>query len=284
VIVAVDGRLATSFTAGLLAAVNPCGFVLLPTYLIYFLGMENLRPGAERASVPRALKVSLAVSAGFLGIFVVIGAVTKLTSSWFLREPGPYLSLAVGVLLVALGIAMLFGYRLPFTTPKIDVGERDRSVRSMFVFGLAYAIASLGCSLPIFAGTVLGAFTSDGVVTGVVAISLYGVGMALIVTTLTVSLAMANTAVLAMLRKGMSWFENLAGAFVLLSGLYLCWYWISSIRSDYDSAVLGVGESWQGRIVRFVESNEQTLVVVGMLVVGAAVALSVTRRRSEPTP
>lgn len=283
-IVAVDGRLATSFTAGLLAAVNPCGFVLLPTYLIYFLGMENLRPGAERASVPRALKVSLAVSAGFLGIFVVIGAVTKLTSSWFLREPGPYLSLAVGVLLVALGIAMLFGYRLPFTTPKIDVGERDRSVRSMFVFGLAYAIASLGCSLPIFAGTVLGAFTSDGVVTGVVAISLYGVGMALIVTTLTVSLAMANTAVLAVLRKGMSWFENLAGAFVLLSGLYLCWYWISSIRSDYDSAVLGVGESWQGRIVRFVESNEQTLVVVGMLVVGAAVALSVTRRRSEPTP
>jgi cytochrome c-type biogenesis protein len=284
VIVAVDGRLATSFTAGLLAAVNPCGFVLLPTYLIYFLGMENLRPGAERASVPRALKVSLAVSAGFLGIFVVIGAVTKLTSSWFLREPGPYLSLAVGVLLVALGIAMLFGYRLPFTTPKIDVGERDRSVRSMFVFGLAYAIASLGCSLPIFAGTVLGAFTSDGVVTGVVAISLYGVGMALIVTTLTVSLAMANTAVLAVLRKGMSWFENLAGAFVLLSGLYLCWYWISSIRSDYDSAVLGVGESWQGRIVRFVESNEQTLVVVGVLVVGAAVALSVTRRRSEPTP
>ena len=60
-----DARLATSFTAGLLAAINPCGFVLLPTYLLYFLGMENLRPGAERSSIGRALAVSLSVSAGF---------------------------------------------------------------------------------------------------------------------------------------------------------------------------------------------------------------------------
>ena len=48
--IALDARLATSFTAGLLAAINPCGFVLLPTYLMFFLGMENLRPGGtERA-------------------------------------------------------------------------------------------------------------------------------------------------------------------------------------------------------------------------------------------
>ena len=45
--IALDGRIPLSFTYGLLAAVNPCGFVLLPTYLLYFLGMENLRPGAD---------------------------------------------------------------------------------------------------------------------------------------------------------------------------------------------------------------------------------------------
>ena len=38
--IALDARLATSFTAGLLAVMNPCGFVLLPTYLVYFLGMD----------------------------------------------------------------------------------------------------------------------------------------------------------------------------------------------------------------------------------------------------
>ena len=29
-----------SFLKGLVAAVNPCAFVLLPTYLAYFLGSE----------------------------------------------------------------------------------------------------------------------------------------------------------------------------------------------------------------------------------------------------
>jgi len=36
-------RLWLSFGSGLLAAVNPCGFVLLPTYLTYYLGI-NGRP------------------------------------------------------------------------------------------------------------------------------------------------------------------------------------------------------------------------------------------------
>ena len=30
-----------SFLRGLVAAVNPCGFVLLPTYLMFFLGADT---------------------------------------------------------------------------------------------------------------------------------------------------------------------------------------------------------------------------------------------------
>ena len=84
--IAFDGRLATSFSAGLLAAVNPCGFVLLPTYLLYFLGIENLRPGAQRSSVRRSLAVSLAVSAGFMTVFVIIGTIVKLSSNWLVAK------------------------------------------------------------------------------------------------------------------------------------------------------------------------------------------------------
>ena len=91
IILALDARLATSFTTGLLAAINPCGFVLLPTYLLYFLGMENLRPGAERTSVGRALAVSLSVSAGFMSVFIVIGTITKWSTPWF-TDNAPYIS------------------------------------------------------------------------------------------------------------------------------------------------------------------------------------------------
>ena len=45
------------FVAGMLAAVNPCGFVLLPTYLMYFLGIQSSDQRlAQRETLRKALK------------------------------------------------------------------------------------------------------------------------------------------------------------------------------------------------------------------------------------
>jgi len=276
IVLALDARLATSFTAGLLAAINPCGFVLLPTYLLYFLGMENLRPGAERSSVGRALGVSLSVSAGFLSVFLVIGVVTKWSTDWFM-DKAPYVSLVIGLALIVLGAAMLFGYRLPMTTPKLDVAQRDRSVASMFVFGVAYAIASIGCTLGPFLTVVLGGVSADGLATGITAIALYGAGMALLVSALTVALALANTAVLRALRKGMAWFEYVAGVFVLLTGVYLTWYWYSDI-SDRESGVVTGAVGWQESIARTIQEHQTIVVTTGIVVVVAAIGTSLARR------
>ncbi|MEP7114886.1 MAG: cytochrome c biogenesis CcdA family protein [Ilumatobacteraceae bacterium] len=279
--IALDGRLATSFTAGLLAAINPCGFVLLPTYLVYFLGMENLRPGAERASVLRAIKVSLAVSAGFMSIFVIIGAITKLSTNWLVVK-AQWVSLLIGVGLIVLGVAMLFGYRLPFTTPKLDVGERDRSVRSMYVFGIAYAVASLGCTIPTFTGVVLGSFSTRGLSRGIAAVALYGVGMAIVVTGLTVTLAFANTALLKVLRRGMAWFEQFAGVLLILTGMYLCWYWYSGI-TDRSGAVVSKATSWNERLTNFVRDHQAPVVWIGVIVIVAAVVTAFAVQRNEST-
>ena len=277
--IAFDGRLATSFSSGLLAAVNPCGFVLLPTYLLYFLGIENLRPGAQRSSVRRALAVSLAVSAGFMTVFILIGTIVKLSSNWLVAKSS-WLSLAFGIVLIVFGIAMLFGYRLPFTAPKLDIGQRDRTVRSMYVFGIAYAIASLGCTIGPFLGTVLGGFSTDGVATGIAAIGLYGLGMALLVTGLTVTLAIANTGMLRLLRSGMGWFEYVSGVFVLLTGVYLTWYWYSSLSNNFDSNVINTAESWQSRLQNWINDNQSAVVITAVIVIAAAVALSLQRKRS----
>lgn len=279
-IAGLDPRLATSFTAGLLAAINPCGFVLLPTYLLYFLGMENLRPGAERTSITRALAVSLSVSAGFMSVFVVIGVVTKWATDWFMDKT-PYVSLIIGLALVVLGVAMLFGYQLPFTTPKLDVGRRDRSVLSMFVFGIAYAVASIGCTIGPFLTVVLGSVSTKGIVTGIAAIGLYGLGMALLVSGLTITLAVANTAVLKALRKGMAWFEYVSGVFVLLTGLYLTWYWYTDLRDSSSDVVTGA-VSWQESVSRFVQRNQTTVVVTASALVLVAVVVGLQLRRRAP--
>ena len=268
--IAFDPRLATSFTAGLLASINPCGFVLLPTYLLYFLGMESTRTSRPDSSMQRALAVSLAVSAGFMTVFIAIGTITKLATGWFLYK-APWIALVIGLGLTALGIAMLFGYRLPLTTPRIAAGGRDRSVASMFMFGITYAVCSIGCTLGPFVAIVLGGVTTGGFLKGSAAIGLYGLGMALVVTSLTVALAFANTSMLRILRKGVSVFEDIAGAFVLLTGLYISWYWYNSITNHLHDRIITSAGSAQERLSVFVQNNQTAIVLTASVVVAFSI-------------
>ena len=110
------------------------------------------------------------------------------------------------------------------------------------------------------------------------AIGLYGLGMALLVSGLTVTLALANTAVLRVLRKGMQWFEYVAGVFVLLTGLYLTWYWYTDLR-DTSSGVVNGAVSWQERVSNLIQRNQSLVVTIAVVAVVTAVGWSVALRR-----
>ncbi len=153
----IDAPLAYAFTAGAVATVNPCGFAMLPAYLSYFLGIEAAK-GVEddrRASVGTALLVGAAVSAGFLVVFGIVGTLVNAGVSSFI-DYVKWATIAIGIGLVVLGIAMLRGYHLPFSTPRLDKGGRNRTLGSIFLFGVSYAIASISCTLPIFLVVVFG--------------------------------------------------------------------------------------------------------------------------------
>jgi cytochrome c biogenesis protein CcdA len=277
--IANSDRLWLSFGSGLLAAVNPCGFVLLPTYLMYFLGVSG-RPGTQRATVRRALLVSAALSAGFMTIFIIVGGVSRLFTDW-LNQNAKYVSLLIGVALVILGIAMLFGYRLPFSTPKLETGKRDQTVTSMYVFGLAYAIASIGCTIGPFSATVLGTIDTDGFFQGIIAIVLYGLAMSLLITTLTVTLALAQGGLLKSLRIGMTYVEIASAVIMILSGLYLTWYWFNDIRDKYDDDFTGQVLNWQERIAQIIDDNRLVLAIVFAVIVGVALTYTFVSRRRE---
>ena len=277
--IASSDRLWLSFGSGLLAAVNPCGFVLLPTYLMYFLGVSG-RPGTQRATVRRALLVSAALSAGFMTVFVIVGGISRLFTDW-LNQNAKYLALLIGVALVILGIAMLFGYRLPFSTPKLETGKRDQTIASMYVFGLAYAIASIGCTIGPFSATVLGTIDTDGFFQGVVAIALYGIAMSLLITTLTVTLALAQGGLLKSLRTGMTYVETASAVVMILSGLYLSWYWFNDIRDKYDDDLTGRVLNWQEQIAQYIDNNRLVLAIIFAVIVGSALTYTFVSRRRD---
>jgi cytochrome c-type biogenesis protein len=276
-----NDRLWLSFGSGLLAAVNPCGFVLLPTYLMYFLGVTG-RPGTQRASVHRALIVGSALSAGFMSVFLLVGAITRLFTD-YINQNAKYVALLIGVALFVMGVAMLAGWRLPYTTPKLNVGQRDRTTASMFVFGVAYAVASIGCTLGPFTATVLGTITTEGFAPGLLAIGLYGIAMSLLVIALTVTLALAQGSLLNTLRNGMRHVERASAVVMMLSGLYLAWYWWNDIRDNYDDDLTGSVLGWQERVANAIDDNRALLaIVLTVVVVGAIVfARGVTRRATE---
>jgi cytochrome c-type biogenesis protein len=291
----IDGPFALALTAGMVATVNPCGFAMLPAYLSFFLGIEGQQHGdavGSGARLRRALVVSLAVSLGFLVVFALLGAVINAGTQWVL-DAAKYATIVIGIAMVVLGIAMLAGYRLPLTTPKLEAGGKDRTLRSMFLFGVSYAVASLGCTIPTFLAVVIGTFTRESFLSGMLTVVAYGLGMALVLTTLTVTLALAEGGFLRVLRTGMRYVDRFAGAFLVLAGAYLVYYWTFNLSTNngLDSTTGGglaaTMERWSGRLQTFLSDlGWERLLVICLAVVGVgvvAVWAGRSRGRGAPT-
>jgi cytochrome c biogenesis protein CcdA len=278
-VIALEGNFAYSFLLGVLAAVNPCGFVLLPTYLVYYLGAETAADSPRGVAIARALRVGAAVSTGFVSLFLVIGIITRVFTDAIQRN-AKYASLVVGIGLVVMGIAMLRGWKPRIITPSITA-ERDRTVRSMFMFGLAYAVASIGCTIGFLTSVILGSVGRHGFASGVLSVVLYGAGMGLLVTSLTVAIALAKSGFVRFLRRGLRHFDTVSAVLVTLTGAYLTWYWWGAITDRGGDSVISRVDGWQSSIASFLQQQGAwRLAVIFVVVIGGAAVL--VRRRPGP--
>jgi len=269
-VIAIEGNFAYSFILGVMAAVNPCGFVLLPTYLVYYLGTElNREDETKTTTLRRGLSVGMAVSSGFIGLFLVVGIISRAFTT-VISENAKYAALVIGIALVAMGIAMLFGWKPPVAQPNVSV-ERERTTWNMFLFGIVYAIASIGCTIGLLISVILGSVNRHGFVSGVISIVLYGLGMGLLVTSLTVALAFARVGLVSTIKKSFKWFDKVSAVFVVLTGLYLSWYWLGAITDRGTDGVTSRVERWQTKVVQFLQdAGVYPLLIVFCVVIATA--------------
>jgi len=241
-------QFAFPFSIGMLAAFNPCGFAMLPTWIGYFIGTDAPEDTRVRA-LTRGLWVGTVMSLGFITVFGGLGLlIAAFLSTQTIAEYVGYVTVALGVLLIPLGIAMFRGYQLNLGIPKLSKGGESRETTSVFLFGVSYAVVSLSCTIGLFVSSVSNTFTTDGFWTGVGSFVAYGVGMGAVILFLTVSLARAKSNVATNMRRLLPHMGKISGAVLVIAGLYLIDYGVWELRLLADP---GVGNILVDDVLRF---------------------------------
>ncbi|GLV13428.1 cytochrome c biosynthesis protein [Alicyclobacillus hesperidum] len=217
-----NAEVAVVLGAGMMAAFNPCGVAMLPSYIVHLIA------GRERG-VWDGVWAGLLMTAGFLIVFLLAGVIA-VTFATVLGKAVAWIAEVVGVAFVLLGILMLFGKRgLEFHIGG-DWNLQRGSQWSVFLYGIAYALGSLGCTLPLFSVLVLSSFHSQGFASGMSDFVLYALGMGLVVTIISLASTISQQLVGKWVRSGARWMGRLSALMTLGTGVYLVIYWFPYVR------------------------------------------------------
>lgn len=284
-----SGPFALALAAGMAATVNPCGFAMLPAYLAMFLGDEAGAVGAPaRSAVPRAFAVSAVLTAGFVAVFGLFGlAISPLAVR--VEQYLPWATIVIGIALVGLGVALLAGRQLTLHTPKLAKGGTDAGMRSMFLFGVSYAVASLSCTIGPFLAVTSTTLSGQSVASGVAVFVVYGLGMGVVITALTVTVALAKVGLATKLRSALPYVSRISGGLLVMAGAYVAWYGWFEVRvlagGDGSDPVIDRALALQQWLQRLLVSGRPVATALWLTVplAGvAAVAWQLQRRRRAP--
>ncbi len=281
----IDAPLAYAFGVGMVATFNPCGFAMLPAYLAYFLGLEGTTHPQARGSTTRALAVGASATAGFMVVFGLLGVVLKPALD-AIQERLPLVTIVLGVILVAVGIALLAGRSITLRLPGPKRGARSSELGSVFLFGISYALVSLSCTIPLFVGVVSTTFDQANLASGVAVFLAYALGMGLVLMVLTMAIALARAGLVRNMRRIVPYVNRISGALLILAGAYVAYYGVYELR--VREGELGGGGlaqlvfDWNASISTWIqETGPVRLGLLLALAIAVAVTLSLARRAAR---
>lgn len=274
---------ALTFGAGVVAAVNPCGFALLPAYLSLFVLGEHR---SRSAAVGRAIRATLALTLGFAGVFLVFGLVVAPVAA-AVQAYLPAFTVVLGLVVAAAGAWLLAGRSLPSITIGRRPGKQGAptaSFGSMTGFGASYAIASLGCTVAPFLAVVVTAFRVESPLAGVLLFLTYAGAMGLMVGTAAVGVALARDGLIARARRAGGWLPRASGALLLVAGLYVAWYGFWELRVLHAGASTDPVVAAALNVQQFLAGIAPWIAAAGgVLLTGFLVFLLVRRVRARST-
>ncbi len=213
---------ALGFVAGIGAFFAPCAFALFPGYISYYLTST----GTGRETPARSLGLGLTCAAGSALFFALTGAAITLVGgavSPYLIATRPLVALAV----VLLGLVLVADVRLPSVGVPLGAAVRRLPpAAGLFLYGFGYALASTGCTLPLYVSIIVLPLTSGFSGAALLTFASFAVAMALMMLLTSLLVGLAKTRLLGRLQASTAWIKRTSGAVLILAGLYLGYYYV----------------------------------------------------------
>jgi len=208
---------------------------MFPAYVGYQLDtFESARN--PLSSTVRAMALGFSATAGFIVVFGGVGLVL-VAGGRVIGKFLPFAGLGVGIIIAAVGIWLLVSKRHIgiMAASRVSFG-RGRGFKNVFLFGIAYAIASLSCALPIYLaamGIVVGqTLSAGGVIETLLGSISYGLGMGAVLVTATLGVVFFKEVVTKGMRFIFRYVEIVGNLAMVGAGGYLIYYWTVGTGSE----------------------------------------------------
>jgi cytochrome c biogenesis protein CcdA len=259
---------------------------MLPAYLSFYVGADEGQLPSAPSRMAQGLLTGLMVTGGFLLVFGIVGLPITYGATKIVRFI-PFAGIALGVALLVFGIATFLGRKISMTIASPVKPGQTKQPKTMFVFGIGYGIASLGCTLPVFLAVVGASLATQGTGSALIVLAAYGVGMAIMLILFSTGAALVRDGLVRGVRKMMPYMHWITGAMLTFAGVYLTYYWarvqFGSAATLGDDPIVGFVGDFTAAIERVAGSYGQVIVLTAGLVVAAIVIAVVWKNIAADT-
>lgn len=160
-----------SFLEGIITFISPCLLPMLPIYLSYFAG------GDEVASSRRTLKNALGFVLGFTLVFIAMGALAGTVGSFF-KGHQTLVNLVCGSVIIIFGLHYLGILKINlFRGMRGSMNQRTLGFFSSLLFGIVFSVGWTPC-VGAFLGSALMLASQQGqILIGVLMLLCYSLGL-----------------------------------------------------------------------------------------------------------
>jgi len=223
-----------SFVAGVLAAINPCGIVMLPVYLgLYVYNNSDSNDITTSRKIVNSVNIILFVGIGFVALFSLAAIIVSLSSE-LIGDLIPFISILLSLLILYFGIGELSGEKI-FSTKISSISSKIGNPKNInpigfILFGISYGLASVGCALPIFISVVTKSINSSNNQSIFMDFISYSFGMISVITILTIATFISVNSTKIINNFFRKWSSLIFGIFLTLAGIFMLSYWAYDIK------------------------------------------------------